>query len=122
MKRLLKGTISLAVDWLAARIGFSFPAKYSWRWKLEALMGQYEPETTRLFKKVLKPGMTFVDVGAHIGYFSRLAAKLVGEKGTVRAFEPVVENFPLLKSNLAMFPNAKIFQEALSDHAGTISF
>lgn len=52
------------------------------------LKGGYEPEFTDRMVAYLKPGMTFVDVGAHIGYYSLWAAKLVGETGMVLAFEP----------------------------------
>lgn len=52
------------------------------------LTGGYEPEFTERMVGYLKPGMTFVDVGAHVGYYSLWAAKLVGETGKVFAFEP----------------------------------
>lgn len=39
-------------------------------------------------QQLLKPGDTFLDVGANIGYFSMLASKIVGESGTVVSFEP----------------------------------
>jgi predicted methyltransferase len=41
----------------------------------------YEAGTTRLFEVLLKPGMTIVDVGAHIGYCTVLASRLVGQEG-----------------------------------------
>ena len=36
--------------------------------------------------------MTFWDVGAHVGFFTILGSRLVGERGRVRAFEPVGDN------------------------------
>lgn len=36
----------------------------------------------------LAPGNNFLDIGAHYGYFTLLAAELVGGTGKVRAFEP----------------------------------
>lgn len=48
----------------------------------------FEPQTTRFIKGNLAPGGTFVDVGANVGYFSLLAAGLVGRGGRVYAFEP----------------------------------
>ena len=48
----------------------------------------YEPETTRFILSALSPGDTFVDVGAHHGYYTLLAASVVGESGRVAAFEP----------------------------------
>lgn len=48
----------------------------------------FEPLTTRLVLDCLRPGMTFVDVGANRGYFSILAARRVTRSGHVYAFEP----------------------------------
>jgi len=47
----------------------------------------YEPVTTRFVMKHLKPGQTFIDIGANYGYFTMLAASLVSENGKVVAFE-----------------------------------
>ncbi len=62
----------------------------------------WEPYETRLFLKILKPGGVVVDVGANLGYFSVLAAALVGESGRVMAFEPDPANFRLLQENIAL--------------------
>jgi FkbM family methyltransferase len=51
-------------------------------------LGAYEPRETALVRKWLRPGMTFVDVGANVGYFTALAASLVGPTGRVFAIEP----------------------------------
>jgi len=51
-------------------------------------MGCYERGETDVFKRYLKPGMTVVDVGANIGYFTLLAARIVGQNGKVIAIEP----------------------------------
>lgn len=56
----------------------------------------YEPHVTGAIKAVLKPGMCFVDIGANIGYFSMLAASVVGNEGQVFAFEPYQYNVKLL--------------------------
>lgn len=52
------------------------------------LDGFWENWITKLFLSVVKPGMTVLDIGANCGYYSLLAAHLVGEHGTVHAFEP----------------------------------
>src|SRR5262245_56459678 len=49
--------------------------------------GQYEPQETVIVRSLLAPGETFVDVGAHWGYFSLLAAQRVGPTGRVIAIE-----------------------------------
>lgn len=51
-------------------------------------LGIFEPKESAWVRRYLKPGMTFVDAGANIGYYSLLAASLVGERGRVYAFEP----------------------------------
>jgi FkbM family methyltransferase len=49
----------------------------------------------------IKAGMTVIDVGAHIGYFALLAAKLVGDEGCVCAVEPSIENLEFLRTNIS---------------------
>src|SRR5262245_44076596 len=48
----------------------------------------YEPDVTGAIVAALKPGDVFVDIGANIGYFTVLAAQVVGAGGRVVAFEP----------------------------------
>ena len=64
--------------------------------------GIWEPYETSLVLSMLQPGDVFVDVGANIGYFSVLAACVVGEGGAVFAFEPDPDNFRLLRANVAL--------------------
>jgi len=54
---------------------------------LDAFRGAFEPEVQDALRRYLRPGMTFYDLGANIGFFSLLAARLVGEQGRVIAFE-----------------------------------
>ena len=61
--------------------------------------GIWEPFETSLVLRLLRPGDVFVDVGANIGYFSVLAASVVGAQGAVFAFEPDPDNFRLLHAN-----------------------
>jgi FkbM family methyltransferase len=60
------------------------------------MAGSWEPHTTRLFKRFVRPGMTVADVGANVGYFTMLAAALVGSAGRVYAFDPNPENCRLI--------------------------
>jgi FkbM family methyltransferase len=68
--------------------------------------------------------MTVYDVGASVGFHAVLAAKLVGEKGMVCAFEPVPENVRLVERNMALndFRNYECFDLALSDTDGQAQF
>lgn len=58
--------------------------------------GDFEPIETNFIRGVVKPGMTFVDVGANIGWFSANAAKLVGPEGRLFSFEPRKDTFKAL--------------------------
>jgi len=60
------------------------------------MLDLYEAEKAQLLRQVLRPGMTFVDVGANLGQFSLLAAKLVGPSGRVISVEPAPANAQLL--------------------------
>jgi len=64
--------------------------------------GEYEPHLTSVFTRLCREGMTVVDVGANLGYFSLLASKLVGPSGRVIALEPNSENCRLLLSSLRL--------------------
>lgn len=62
--------------------------------------GFYEKYETEFFKKLIKKGMVVVDIGANIGYYTLLAARLAGEEGKVFAFEPEPYNYRLLCRNI----------------------
>jgi FkbM family methyltransferase len=61
-----------------------------------------EPGTRSVISKVLTPGMTFVDVGAHIGLLTLSAARAVGSGGKVLAVEPVPLSFKLLNQAITI--------------------
>jgi FkbM family methyltransferase len=82
--------------------------------------GVHEPAETEFLAKALRPRMTFVDIGANIGYYTLLGAAAVGKEGKVIAFEPEPHNLELLKKNIALnrFSNVVIENKAISDRAG----
>lgn len=82
----------------------------------------HEPCTLRLLRRVLGEGKVFVDVGANIGYFTRLASKLVGRTGRVVACEPMPVALRLLRLNTADLPNVTILPMALSDQKREATF
>ena len=62
--------------------------------------GVWEREEADALRSLLAPGMTFVDIGAHVGYMSLVAAGAVGPTGRGIALEPAPGNFELLQANL----------------------
>jgi FkbM family methyltransferase len=87
-------------------------------WRLSLLLGQHETETLNLMKELLKPGMVVVDVGANVGCYTRLFAKLVGKTGKVIAFEPHPRTFETLSTNVRNFNNVVPLQIAVSERDG----
>ena len=61
--------------------------------------GFFEEDVCRFMLRVLRPGMNFIDVGAHFGFFTRLASFLVGDTGRVLSFEPTPNTFGQLMRN-----------------------
>jgi len=74
--------------------GVSFDFDFNFSHKIRKMyFVTYQPIIAEILKKYLKPGDTFIDAGANIGYFSFVAAGLVGKTGQVHSFEPVPEYF-----------------------------
>lgn len=80
----------------------------------------WEPCQTELITRLIKPGQTVIDVGAHVGYFSVLFSILVGATGATYAFEPEPVNHALLLQNLDMNEAGNVRPEcvALADRTG----
>jgi len=88
------------------------------------LDGGGELEVQAALQEHLKPGMTFYDVGANIGFFSLLAARLAGERGRVVAFEADPEVAARLRENVARnrADQITIEQRAVWSEPGTVHF
>lgn len=63
-------------------------------------LGVYELHETKLFREKIKKGMTVLDIGANIGYYTLIASSNVGTSGRVVSFEPDAENFALLSKTI----------------------
>lgn len=81
-----------------------------------------EEDLTFFLLKYLKPGMTFLDVGAHIGYFSMLASFLVGPNGQVHAFEVTPRTYKMLVTNVSHLKNVRTNLIAIWSKARVINF
>jgi len=81
---------------------------------------EFDPMGTKVVKSLVKQGMTFIDVGANVGYYTLLAAGLVGERGAVYSFEPESKNYQDLtvNTNLNNFENVHLSQVAVSNQDG----
>jgi FkbM family methyltransferase len=77
-----------------------------------------------LFRRLLRPGMTVIDGGAHVGLYTVLAARGVGPTGLVVAVEPDLYNLAALRVNVdrAGAANVEVVAEALADGVGTARF
>ncbi|WP_133273455.1 FkbM family methyltransferase [Hymenobacter radiodurans] len=81
-----------------------------------------EIRLARFLIQRLQPNDVFADVGAHFGYFSLLAARLVGPKGQVVAFEASATTHAVLAQNVAASAVVQAHHCAVSDQQETISF
>ena len=90
----------------------------------ELLHNDFEKMETRFVQRLLRPGMTVVDAGAHHGLYTLLAAKCVGRYGKVIAFEPSPPECARLRKHLRWnrCPNVQIVPCALGDSHGETDF
>ena len=84
--------------------------------------GVYEKAETRFFQSACRDGMTFLDVGANLGYYTALAARAVGPNGRVLAVEPDPDSFGYLEQTIAAnaVGNVQAFPVAASDAPATL--
>jgi FkbM family methyltransferase len=84
--------------------------------------GRYEPHVTERLRRCLVPGGVFVDIGANVGYYTLLAARLVGSAGRVIAFEPNPTSLRVLLLNtLPAGGTIRVYPFAVSDREGFLS-
>ena len=102
--------------------GYKFIVSENSGWS--PILGRWEPESHRIFARMIKPGQTVFDLGANNGIHSLLFAKLVGNTGKVFAFEPLPENIAEIEKNSTLngISNIKVVRAAVSDKDGTATF
>jgi FkbM family methyltransferase len=86
--------------------------------------GGGEPEVQNALEKYLRPGMTFYDIGANIGFFSLIAARLVVQNGHVFAFEADPEIAARLQEHVTRnsFSLISVAQNAVWSELRTVFF
>jgi len=81
-----------------------------------------ELNLARFLIQNLNEGQCFWDIGSHFGYFTALAAKLCGSKGSVLSIEASAWAFTTLTRNVAHLPGVSAIHKAISDTVGRITF
>jgi FkbM family methyltransferase len=117
------------VDWVTLGRGvpreiggerLRFPPRFSRYYEQE-----YEPETFAFLRASCRPGDVALDIGAHIGLFTVLMARLVGPSGRVVAFEPTPATRDALKRTVALNrcdDRVEVRDEAVTDRSGEATF
>ena len=118
----------VATHWLMTRMiipvlekrkRFSTIADDPFWFRFELLTDRHETETMFQLDRLIQPGMTVLDIGAHVGYYTHRYAPKVGGNGRIISFEPHPRTFKVLQHNTAQFSNVILNQLALADSAGT---
>jgi len=79
------------------------------------ITGSSEIPVQKALARRLGPGGVFYDIGANIGFFSLIAARIIGESGRVYSFEPVIEHAATLRKNAQLngLENITVFEVAV---------
>jgi FkbM family methyltransferase len=84
--------------------------------------GFFEANLTNFFVNYFREGDVFVDVGAHVGFYSTLVSSLIGETGKVYSFEPTPRTFISLKENTKNKKNVIVNNFAVLNEKKDIEF
>jgi len=108
--------VSIGTESVVKMIPEGHIAKMMW-------LDAFEKEERNFVISHLSPGMRVLNIGANTGLYTLIAAKLIGPKGVVHAFEPSTLNFSRLKRNVLLneLCNVRLNQIAVSDFAGTLA-
>ncbi len=87
-------------------------------------LGLHEPAVQRALPRLVRPGDVIYDVGAHLGFFSLVAARLAGPTGQVYSFEPHPGNAALIRELAALnrLENVNVVESAVADVVGELAF
>jgi len=87
--------------------------------------GRYQPRMIKTLEESLRPGGVFVDLGAGEGYFSVIAARMMGESGRVIAIEPQTRLHEVFRRNLkenGVERSVELSELAVTDEEGSAKF
>jgi len=89
-----------------------------------SIFKSHEPINTQIISRLLKKGMTCLDIGGNIGYYVLLERQLVGDEGRIIAFEPSPQNYSYLKKNIQLqnVKNISAYNFACGDKDGNATF
>ena len=116
MHRLMGGLLLPGLE--RAKDFQTIPEDPFW-FRLELLTRQHEIGTRRLLERLAKPGMVALDVGAHVGYYTRSMAERLGASGRVIALEPHPRSHQALLHNTRKLPNVTALQLAAAEAEGS---
>ena len=106
--------------------GLKFTICAQMKTRMIVFYGAYEADVTKLLSSIVRPGMVFFDVGAHIGIHALYVGKVLKGSGVVYAFEPFPDNFQVLQQNIAQNHQLSIpiveINNAVGNGNGSIGF
>jgi FkbM family methyltransferase len=104
----------------AAVFGSRFSLDLSDYMQRHIYAGSFVRDEYKIVRQKVRTGMTFVDVGANVGYYSALAARLAGPTGSVFAFDPSEYAFPRLSRMIEVngLTNVRAIKCGLADTPG----
>lgn len=101
---------------------FCYLPDYFWMWDYGILGHASEIKLTRFLLKNLHQGDVVLDIGSNCGFYSVLSSHLVGERGSVHAFEPTPDIYRVLKKNTEKLSNVYPKQVAVFNIDGQANF
>jgi FkbM family methyltransferase len=122
--RAMFGRLTSHRGFVARVNGESFRLTYDYASRYDR-SGTYEPGFYRAFTERIGPGMTVLDIGAHVGFFAIGAARRVGPRGKVYAFEPAPETAALLERHIYLNgyrDRVEVVRAVVCDKPGSVPF
>lgn len=135
LRRLLKDPVRTFIYYIMQYVAYIKPYKVHKKTLWGDTMSYYLPEggmvyyygffeanLSNFFVNFLKEGDVFFDIGAHVGYYSVLASRLVGDGGKVIGFEPTPRTFTSLLENTEGKNNVEVYNNAVLNEEKEIIF